>query len=290
MSMINYKITLSSGSVMDASAGINAQVLPMVAQAVRAIGQQAQSDWMKSVHGAKLWSGEKDAYAGSIKIRQTGDFSLVVESDYKYADEIENGRPSRDLKKMLDTSMKVRLTEKGKRFLVIPMRHNSSGNNAHAQGVPGHVQGLANAMVPTRVVKQTQRPSGERTSLSPTTGMHATAKQSQFLSNPATRGQSMVGKNNYAWGGRLTAGMLKGAGASAAEVKRYAGMVKMDTSTPGGAKSSSMMTFRIMMEGSKGWIVPAKPGLYLARKVAQDLEPKATAAFAMAIQKSLKAP
>lgn len=288
MSMINYKITLSSGSIMDASAGINAQVLPMVAQAVRAIGQQAQSDWMKAVHGAKLWSGEKDAYAQSIKIRTTGDFSLVVEADYKYADEIENGRPSRDLKKMLDTSMKVRLTEKGKRFLVIPMRHNSSGNNAHAQSVPGHAQALAKAMVPSRIVKQTQRPSGERTSLSPTTGMHATAKQPQFLSNPATRGASTVVKNNYAWGGRLTAGMLKGVGSTAAEVKRYAGLVKMDTSTPGGAKSSSLLTFRIMMEGSSGWVIKAQPGLYLARKVSQDLEPKAAAAFEQAIKRSLK--
>lgn len=288
MSQISYKITLSAGAMMDVSAGINAQVMPLVSQAVRAIAQQGQSDWMKAVYGAKLWSGEKDRYAQSIKIRETGDFSAVIEADYKYADEIENGRPSRDLKKMLDTSMKVRLTEKGKRFLVIPFRHNTTGNNAIAKAVPGNVQALASNMATSRITKVTQRPSGERTHLSPTTGMHASSKQSQFLSNPATKGAAMVARNHYAWGGRLTAGMLKGAGASAAEVKRYAGMVKMDTSTPGGAKSSSMMTFRIMMEGSKGWVVKAQPGLFLARTVAQNLQPKAQAAFAEAIARTVK--
>ena len=288
MSQISYKITLSAGAVMDASTGINALVLPLVGQAVRAIAQQGQSDWMKAVHGAKLWSVEKDAYAQSITVRSTGDFSSVIETDYKYAFEIENGRPARDLKRMLDTSMKVRISEKGKRFLVIPFRHNTAGNNAIAKAVPGAVQALVGAMKLSRVTKQTERPSGERTHLSPTTGMHASGKQSPYLSNPATKSAAMVTKNTYAWGSRLTAGMLKGAGSTKAEAKRYAGMVKMDTSTPGGAKSSSMMTFRIMMEGSKGWVVPSKPGLYLARKVAQDLQPKATAAFAKAIELSIK--
>lgn len=287
MSQINYKITLSAGAMMEASAGINAQILPLMGQAVRAIAQQAQSDWMKGVHGAKLWSGEKDAYAKSIKVTHTGDFSAVIEADYKYADEIENGRPSRDLKKMLDTSMKVRLTTKGKRFLVIPMRHNTSGNNALAPAVPASVQGLAKSMTPSRITKTTQRPSGEVTNLSPTTGMHAAGKQKQFLSNPKTQSAAMVTRNHYAWGGRLTAGMIKGAGGSAQEAKRYAGMVKMDTSTPGGAKSSNMMTFRVMMEGSKGWVIPAKPGLFLARKVAQELQPKAAAAFAEAIKRTI---
>lgn len=288
MSQISYKITLPAGAMMDVSAGINAQVMPLLSQAVRAIAQQGQADWMKAVYSAKLWSGEKDAYAQSIKVRSTGDFSAVIETDYKYAEEIETGRPARDLKKMLDTSMKVRLTEKGKRFLVIPFRHNSAGNNAIAKAVPGAVQALANNMATSRITKVTERPSGERTRLSPTTGMQPAAKQVAFLSNPATKGPATVARNNYAWGARLTAGMLQGAGASKAEAKRYAGLVKMDTSTPGGSKSSAMMTFRIMMEGSKGWVVAAQPGLFLARKVVQDLQPKAEAAFAKAVEKTIK--
>ena len=287
MVQINYTINLSAGAMMDASAGINAQVLPLVAQAVRAVSQQARADWMKAVHGAKLWSGEKNAYVQSIKIRETGNFSAVVEADYKYADEIEHGRPARDLKKMLDTSLKVRLTDKGKRFLVIPFRHNTAGHNALTRAVPTNVQNLADGMTTSRITSQSQRPSGEVTRLSPKTGMHPSANQQQFLSNPKTQAAATVEKNHYAWGDRLTRGALKASGASAQDVRRYAGMVKMDASTLDSSKSSGLMTFRIMMEGSKGWIVPAKPGLYLARKVAQDLQPKASAAFAEAIKRSI---
>jgi hypothetical protein len=287
MSALSYKITFSAGAKLDLVAGINAQVLPLLNQAVRAVAQQTAIEWQKAVHHAKLWSGEKDAYAKSIKWEMTGDFSAMVDTDYKYASEIETGRGPRDLKKMLDTSLKVRRTAGGKRFLVIPMRDNTPGNGAHAKSMPQAVYGLASAMAPSRVVGKGQRPSGEVTMLSPKTGMHAAAKQSPYLSNPKTKQAATVVARKYAWGGRLTAGALKGAGMDAATVKRYAGMVRMDTSTPGGSKSSEFMRFRIMMEGSSGWVIPAKPGLFLARNVAQAMQPKAEAAFAAAVKKTI---
>ena len=287
MKLIEYKITFEAGAMLDISAGINETVMPLMSQAVNAIAQQARINWMKEVHGAKLWSVEKDAYMQSIKMRETGPFSTVVESDYKYAFEIENGRPPRDLKKMLDTSMKVRRTQDGRRFLVIPFRHNTPGHDALAASVPTSVHGLTAGMVPTRITSVTQRPAGQVTHLSPKTGMTPAAKQSQYLSNPKTQSASMVARNNYAWGGRITAAMLRANGASAQEIKRYAGMVKMDASTPGGSSSSGLMTFRVMMEGSQKWIVPAKPGLFLARRVQQELAPKAQLAFAEAIKRTL---
>jgi hypothetical protein len=58
----------------------------------------------------------------------------------------------------------------------------------------------------------------------------------------------------------------------------------MNTSA-GGATSSAFMTFRIMMEGQKGWVIPAQPGLYIAKKVQEEMQPKAEAAFAGAIKK-----
>ena len=64
-------------------------------------------------------------------------------------------------------------------------------------------------------------------------------------------------------------------------------MVKMNTSTPGGSKSSSYLTFRVMKEGSLKWVVPAQPGQHLAKKVSDDMAPKAQQAFAMAIKKQL---
>lgn len=286
--MTGYRISFELGSQMDMSAGINARLLPLMNQAVNAIAQATASNWKKSVNKAKLWSGERDAYASSIQYEMTGDFSARVWADYVHAYEIENGRPPRDLKKLLDTSQKVRRTESGKRFLVIPMRHNTPGNTAHAKAMPESVYALAKAMTPSRVTAAVQRPSGEVTHLSPKSGMHPSVNQTPYLSNPKSKQALTVNRNQYAWGGRLTSAMLKQAGMSQAEAKRYAGMVKMDTSTPGSkSKSSSYLTFRVMMEGSKGWVIPAQPGLYIARTVAQAMQPKAEQSFAAAIQKTV---
>ena len=148
--------------------------------------------------------------------------------------------------------------------------------------------GLAKAMKESQVTGGGQRPSGQVVHLSPKSGMSPAAKQTPFLSSTTTKKAATVEARSYAWGGRLTNGAMKQAGLDAATRKRYAGMVKMDTSTPGGAKSSAYMTFRIMMEGSKGWVVPAQPGRYIAKKVAEDLQTKAEAAFAAADKSIIK--
>jgi len=285
--MINYSITFQGSIEMEISQGINARVLPFMAQAVRAVAAQTSENWRERVMRAKLWSGEKDAYANTIHWKMTGDFSAEISSDYRYAADIETGRPPRDLKAMLNTSQKVRRTKDGRRFLVIPMRHNTPGAGAHGKAMPASVYKMAKAMAPSRILSQTQRPSGQVMELSPKTGMTPARKQPKFLSDPGSRAHVMVTKNNYQWGDRLTRGQMKEAGISAADRKRYAGMVKMNTSTPGGARSSSFLTFRIMMEGSQGWVIPAQPGQYLARDTAQEMQPKAEAAFQAAIAATL---
>lgn len=282
--MINYNLSFNGSSQFNLAQGINAKMLPLMARAVAAIANETHKNWQKAVLDAKLWSEEKDAYAKSITWKMTGDFSAVIESDYKYAQEIETGRPARDLKLMLNTSSKVRRTKDGRRFLVIPIRHGTSGTNKNP--MPAAVQSLATAMTPSRVVGKGQRPSGEITNLSPMTGMSPARRQTPFLSTPNSRKASMVAKSQYAWGGRLAAAALKNAGLSSAEARRYKGMVKMDTSTPGGGKSSVYMTFRVMMEGSSGWVVKAQPGKYIVQKVVQDMQPKAERAFAEAVRKT----
>ena len=285
----NYTISVAAGSQLDAAAGINMTVLPLLAQAVRAVAQQAAAEWKESVYKAKLWSGEKDAYANSIQWFMTGDFSARVESDYKHAQAIETGRPAYDMKRMLDTSSKIRRTLDGRRFLVIPMRQNTPGNTAHAGAMPGSVHALAQKMAPSKITAQTRRPTGEITHLSPKTGMHPASKQTPFLSNVKTKKALTVPRNKYAWGDRLTASALRESGASKEEVRRYKGMVRFDTSTPQGGKSSSYLTFRIMMDGQSGkWIIPAKPGLHLLNKVAASIQPKAEAAFAAAIKATVQ--
>lgn len=286
--MANYQISFDLNAGVQAAIKdvVNKQVFPLVHQAVRAVAFQTSANWKQAVLGAKLWSGEKDAYAKTITWRMTGDFSAVVESNYSKDQEIETGRPQRDLKKMLDTSTKVRRTKDGRRFLVIPMRHNTPGNNAHAPAMPQAVYNLAAGLGASRITGTGTRLSGEVTNLSPKGGMSKAAHQPAFLSNPKTKSAMTVTKFDYQWGSHLTKTILKQAGLNAQERRRYAGMYRFDTSTPG-AKSSSFLTFRTMMEGSKGWIVPAQPGLYLAKKVTDDMQPLAKQAFEEAIKRSI---
>lgn len=263
MADIKLSITFDLGAKLDMMAVVNKQVFPLLHQAVDAVGKQTVANWQHAVYTAKLWSGEKDAYAKSITWQMTGDFSGFVEATYEHAEEIEHGRPARDLKKMLNTSKKVRVSNKGVRYLSIPFRHNTPGNDALAKSMPTSVFAMAKALEASMVVGQTTRPSGQK-------GM-------QHLSVP---------QNVYKWGGRLPAGLTpKLKDHHATDV--HAGMVRFDTSTPGGAKSSTYLTFRTMSEKSNGWIVPPQPGQKIAEGVVNGLQPKAQMAFQQAIKRTL---
>jgi hypothetical protein len=239
---------------------INAQVLPRLNQAVRAVVGQTQADWIEAVQRARgVWSGEKDRYAASIQAQMTGDFSGLVWTDYKYAEEIENGRPSKDLKSMLDSSLKVRTTKTGKRYLIIPFRHNTPGNEAHAPAMPASIFAAARGMTASRV-------TGMGTRLSGTGAM-----------DPKTRQAATVPQRRYSWGDRLVGATLLGGN------KNHEGMYRFTTTTPGGKRSSSYLTFRVMMQGSAGWVIGPRPGLNIARGVVAQMQPKAEAAFGAAV-------
>lgn len=285
--MATYRISVDLSAVTaQANAAVNERVFPLLHQAVRVIAQQTQIKWMDAVEHARLWKGEKDRYKNSIQMSMDDGkpFAALVWADYKYASDIETGRPPYDLKRMLNTSAKVRRTKDGRRFLVIPFRHNTPGNEAHASAMPQHVYDAASQLAPSRIVSQSQRPAGEITSLHPVHGMRALKHQTPFLSSRATKATYMVPKFNYRWGGKLGAGSMgpnpKG------KVDRFAGMYRFDTSTPGGGRHSTFMTFRIMMEGQAGWIIPARPGLYLAKRVVDEMQPIAESAFTGAIERT----
>lgn len=278
----DYSIQINLGSTMDILGIINKEVFPYLHQAVNAVGNKVAQNWQEEVYKAKLWSGEKDQYAKSISWQMTGDFSGYVEATYKWAEEIESGRPERDLKKMLNTSLKVRRTKTGKRFLVIPFRHN-------VKDMPPELYAQAKALEASKVTGQSMRRSGEITFLSRKTGMQAASAAQQakhpFLTNMKTKGPMGVAKNHYQWGGRIAAGFFGPNPKGKHDIA--SGMVRFDTSS-GKQKSSSYMTFRIMMEGSQGWIVPPQPGKWIARKVASDMQPKAEEAFKAAMAWTLK--
>lgn len=277
--MAEFKISVDLSGIAGAGNIINQQVFPLLSQAVRAVAQQTAINWQEAVQRAKLWSGEKDAYSGSIQMKMTGPFSALVWSDYKYAEEIETGRPPRDLKVMLNTSLKVRTTKTGKRYLFIPFRHNTPGNDALAPAMPPDVYAMAKEMAPSSIVGQKQRLSG------------TDAYDMQ------TRQRLTVPQNVYKWGDRLDVmtptrqfnATFGGAAGKISEkmMGRYQGMYRFNTTTPGGAQHSTYLTFRTMAEGSPGWIVPAQPGLYLAKKTADEMQPLAEEAFGEAVKRTL---
>ncbi len=279
--MADYLISLQLPSVDQLIRVINGATFPLAAKAVAAIANETSFRWKESVARARLWQGEKTPYIQSIKVRVINDLAMEVYSDYKFAEEIEQGRPPRDLKLMLNTSTKTRVSQKGRRYLVIPLRHNTPGNDALAPPMPTSVYELAKEMVPTEVTGMGQRYSGEETFLSPTSGMTHSGQNPNFLSNPATKGAYMVPRASYQWGGRLAKSALKAAGASKQDQRIYAGMVRMKESTGG----SSFLTFRVMSEGSPGWVTKPVPGKHIAQKVAQQMQPLATAAIGEAMKR-----
>lgn len=264
-----YKVSVDLSEMLAGMEGIiNAYVLPTVHQAVKAVAAETVYRWKDGVAKAKLWDGEKQAYIESINWMMTSDFEAVVSATYDQAEAIETGRPAYDMKKRLNTSMKVRVAKHGKhagmRYMIIPMRVNTPGNIALAQAMPPDVYKKAKRLDPSKITGTVSRPSG--------TGAF----------NMKTKKPITVPQQQYAWGGKLPAGL-------APKLKPhhttdiYAGMYRFSTSA-GKGKSSAYMTFRVMGEWqSDKWIIPAKPGLYIAKSVQDSIAIDAPKVFQEAI-------
>ena len=236
-------------------------MLPQTRRTLDRIGLLARERWADKIQQAKLPQEGKAEYIASLTIESSGPMQVSVYSDYEQAYNIENGQPSRDMKRMLDTSMKVRVSTSkknaGKRYLVIPFRHTLND-------MPAPVQATAKLLLKSSVVGMGFRKSG--------TGAWS----------PKTRAPYLVPRRIYKWGDRLPAGLAMKS-STQHKTDRYAGMVRMDTSA-GKGRSSAYLTFRTMMEGSAGWITKPVPGLYQVKQMAQEIEPIAKAMLEDALQ------
>ncbi len=227
---------------------------------IGAIAMETMARWKAEVMHAKLWSVEKGRYFDSIEWRFTGPLTAEVWTDYGLAKDIETGRPARDLKRMLETSPRVRETKTGKRYLIIPFRHNMTALQ------DAGVYQQAKALSPSSIVGTKHVPS--------ITGAW----------DVKTKAPALVPRHSYSWGERLPAGLVP-------KLKDHhatdplAGLVRFNTSA-GKGKSSAYLTFRVMMEGSPKWIVPAKPGLHITKAVSDVMTVRAGAMFAEAFKGS----
>lgn len=265
-----YRVPFDLSPVFAARQEARKRALPNVSLAVRKVAESGSPRWKVAVWKARLWQGEKEHYGKAIKWEMVGDYQAVIWCDYALAQEIETGRPARDLKRMLLTSGKVRAVKNpkskrfGQRYLIIPFRHNTPGHDALAKDMPADIYGAAKPLAPSFV----------------------TGHKMQHNGLPAGAGGKTVKRLAYKWGGRLPAGLAPKLKAEH-HSDPYANMVRFNTSTPGGGKSSAYLTFRTMGEWSSGWIVPAKPGLYLARGVADGLQTVLNAMISAAVAGSL---
>jgi hypothetical protein len=246
-----YTVSFDAAALLQ---GMNLQLESLIAQAVQSTAQTAQIAWQQTVlQTPGLWQPIRDRYAASIKVEYDANgMGARIFSDDPMATPIETGIPERDLKVMLDTSVKVRKTKSGARYLVIPFRHNSGGGGALGRVMPAGIYQAAQALTKSRVTGK----------INVRSGLNA--------SDPKTKGPLMTMRSTYAWGSRLPAGMAPKMRAHHA-TDIYASMVRFDTSS-GKQNSSSYVTFRIMREGSSGWIVPAKPGNYIVKSVSEQAQ------------------
>lgn len=275
--MSEFKISIDLSDLGRLRGIIDAQILPLLAQAVRAVALQTQANWIELIGRAKLAPYEKKLYGSLVQSKETGPFSWLVWTDYRYAQEIDNGRPARDLKRMLDTSAKVRRTKDGRRFLIIPMRHNTPGEDATSPSMPSSIYALAQNLKQSSISGSRMSATGALTSLHPKWGMRELKKQTPFASVPGSKMPLMTTRNTYTWGEKLQTQHL-----IPQMQARYAGMVRMKEA--GG--NSTYVTFRVMMEGSKGWIVPPQPGQHIVKRVVDDMTPVAEKIFQEAIRRS----
>lgn len=260
--MPSFAIQIELGHLIPPDAPLSKEVFAHLAYAVNRISEAAQQKWQSYALGAPLPSGlaitpRSGTYARSIQTESEGDFRAVVFSNLAYASAIEEGIPARDLKAMLFTSNKTRLSKAGKRYLVIPMRW----------GTPGTVT-FHNVM------------SQEAYDLWRGGALRSSSIRGRYREPSVNHPGRTVNRFRYLWGSRL----------GGTSHPHEAGMVRFaKQNAKGGGAHSRYLTFRTLSESSDGWMVPPVPGKYPARTVAEQLSPLAEKAFQEAVSRDVRA-
>ncbi|MHA0048572.1 hypothetical protein [Deinococcus sp. PEB2-67] len=229
----DFEARLAS-AVADAS-----ELFPNQVRALQGLAQLAQRRWIEYATGARALpdgrtlSADSGEYASSIKIRADGALKYVIYSDAPHAEWLEYGGPAWDMRKLLGTSDKVRISEDGHRYLIVPFRHKAPG----ALGVT--------------MPQETHSYWLQRDRKSSVVSGH-------YREQSVQPGGATVTRNTYLWGDRLSARDLSDMGLDPEGAARnLVGMVRFQHQDRGG----SYLTFRVISDASEnGWQQPAQPG------------------------------
>ena len=246
---------------------IGGNKLPNTANAVQAstlMTQQAWVDKTKSVFDRPTGTYAKGIQQGLIYPNNDDPYSGSIINSAPHASYIEEGTQPHDMKRALFTSPKVKISKKGKRYLIIPFRHGTPSAGSHEGGVganramlqtmPKSIYAQAKAMALGQQLRGT-KDYGRRTQIA--------------QRNPKDLSQLQIRKNPYTW-----------------KSGQYEGMTKVRSHPTAGGHH--YMTFRIMHEDSQGWWHPGTPPLKLAENTAKEMEAPITRMIEQGVESDMK--
>ena len=288
--MIDITITLSQSinSMRQAMANILAKDnATETYAAVEEAGKMIQQEWLNMAD--QSFAHPSGAYARGIEEGMIYPFgkdrlSVAVINQSPHAKYVEEGTSPYDMKQMLLTSNQVRISKEGKRYMIIPMKHQTPGNEATGPAMPRSVYNIAKNLVATQTVGSYKTPSIQ------TRGLSLKEKVLFGQTNKplavSASGAPMAVRSSYLWGGKV-AGMgdlgrrtqlnagLRIPGAEKQPVdytwksSPYENMYKMAQ-----AGHTQYITFRTMSEVSPGWIRPGMPAMRIAAQTAERVTPE----------------
>lgn len=243
-----------------------AALFPNQLRAIQALAMLTQQRWIEYASGARPLPGGRTLnrqtgnYAASIKISREGVLRYVVYSDSPIARYLEDGWPAWDMKKLLRTSHKARVSKDGTRYMVFPFRHKTPGSLGVT--MPNGVREWWRA------------------------GREASVVTGHYTEASVQDGQTRVTRNTYLWGDRLSAADVAGLGLDPErEGRRLVGMVRFANDEDRGGR---YMTFRTMSEKSKGWTREAQEGYAPARAAFEFLEQHYEGVMRIALEEDVR--
>ena len=167
-------------------------------------------------------------------------FNYYIYSDSPYADYIEDGIQTFDMKEKHPYGQRSRVSADGVPYLIVPFRHGVPGTKSYPQ-IPEQLYASIRAAIKADQVQTSKVVKGKKM-------------------EPNYRGE-LIPRSSYKWGSRI-----KGTGVSNLE-----GMVAFDVSTPKSARTG-YVTFRVISANSPAhkWIHPGSPGKKVAHSVSEN--------------------
>jgi hypothetical protein len=243
-------------------ASIGVDSFPRYAEAAETISENAEQLYKGYLLGKPMQNGQtvkspsKEAAEGVAR-RAAGQLQWDLMNTVDEAKRIEEGAPAFDMKSVLPTSKKARMSKEGFLYLIIPFRHGNP-NATSLQPMPKAIYKIAKQL-----------------------------SYSYQLGTIGSRKSAATGAKvpvfGYQWGDKLQAGLApKKSPGHKGDI--YAGMYRFN-----GPKQSEFITFRTMSQKSTGWIKKATPGYYPLQQALQVAMNEGKPSLAAAIQEDFAA-